>query len=163
MRLRPATLADLPTLRAWDEDPVVAASGGEDDDFDWAGEIPRAVPWREILIAEVDGRAIGVVVVIDPAAEETHYWGDCGPGLRALDIWIGDAADRGRGWGTALMRLVIDRCFADPAVTAILLDPLEENRDAHRFYERLGFVAVERRRFGADDCVVYRLERPAAS
>jgi len=27
-------------------------------------------------------------------------------------------------------------------------------------YERLGFRFVERRRFGEDDCFVYRLDRP---
>jgi len=57
------------------------------------------------------------------------------------------------------MRLVIARCFADPAVTAILIDPLAENLRARRFYERLGFRAVGPRRFGDDDCVVYRFDR----
>jgi aminoglycoside 6'-N-acetyltransferase len=52
-----------------------------------------------------------------------------------------------------------DCCFADPSVRAVLLDPLASNTRAHRFYERLGFVPVERRTFGADDCIVYRLER----
>jgi hypothetical protein len=32
---------------------------------------------------------------------------------------------------------------------------------AHRFYERLGLRFVERRRFGNDDCFVYRLAHPA--
>jgi hypothetical protein len=44
-------------------------------------------------------------------------------------------------------------------VTAILIDPLASNVRAHRFYERLGFRFVERRRFGDDDCVVYVLDR----
>ncbi|WP_372424598.1 GNAT family N-acetyltransferase [Salinarimonas chemoclinalis] len=161
MRLRPATLADLPTLLAWNEDPDVVASTGADDAFDWAGEIPRTVDWREILIFEAQGRPIGVLVSIDPAREESRYWGDCGPGLRALDVWIGASGDRGRGFGTAMMRLALARCFADPSVTAVLLDPLAENVRSCRFYERLGFRAVERRFFGKDDCVVYRLEREA--
>ena len=58
-----------------------------------------------------------------------------------------------------MMRLALARCFADRAVTAVLVDPLARNTRAHRFYERLGFRQVERRRFGADDCFVYRLER----
>jgi aminoglycoside 6'-N-acetyltransferase len=41
----------------------------------------------------------------------------------------------------------------------VLIDPLAGNVGAHRFYERLGFRFVERRRFGADDCFVYRLDR----
>jgi aminoglycoside 6'-N-acetyltransferase len=57
------------------------------------------------------------------------------------------------------MELALLRCFSDPAVTAVLVDPLETNTRSHRFYERLGFEFVERRRFGYDDCFVYRLTR----
>ena len=31
----------------------------------------------------------------------------------------------------------------------------------HRFYVRLGFERVERRKFGNDDCYVYRFDRTA--
>jgi aminoglycoside 6'-N-acetyltransferase len=58
-----------------------------------------------------------------------------------------------------MMRLALERCFADPAVTAVLVDPLAANTRALRFYERLGFARAERRMFGEDDCYVYRLER----
>jgi aminoglycoside 6'-N-acetyltransferase len=34
---------------------------------------------------------IGFVQIIDPAREESHYWGDAPGGLRAIDIWIGEA------------------------------------------------------------------------
>jgi aminoglycoside 6'-N-acetyltransferase len=79
--------------------------------------------------------------------------------LRAIDIWIGEAADRNKGHGTVMMRLALARCFAPPDVTAVLIDPLATNVDAQRFYERLGFAFVERRDFYGDDCLVYRLSR----
>lgn len=123
-------------------------------------ELARAPGWREQLIAEADGRAVGVVQIIDPAREDSHYWGDVPGGLRALDIWIGEAADLGRGIGTEMMRLALARCFADGDVTAALVDPLASNVRAHRFYERLGFRAVGPRRFNDEsDCLVYRLDR----
>lgn len=50
-------------------------------------------------------------------------------------------------------------CFAECSVSAVLIDPLASNVRAHRFYERLGFRFVERRRFENDECFVYRLER----
>lgn len=159
MRLRRATLEDLPVLCHWDTQPHVIAATGDDDTFDWEDELPREVDWREFLIGEVDGRPVGFIQIIDAAREETHYWGDAEPNLRAIDIWIGDAGDLGRGYGTAMMRLAIERCFAEPAVTAILIDPLARNTRAHRFYERLGFRPLERRTFGTDDCLVYRLTR----
>lgn len=58
-----------------------------------------------------------------------------------------------------MMRAALARCFADPDVTAVLVDPLAGNIRAHRFYRRLGFEFVERRRFGQDDCFVFRLGR----
>nr|NIL95851.1 GNAT family N-acetyltransferase [Planctomycetales bacterium]NIN07293.1 GNAT family N-acetyltransferase [Planctomycetales bacterium]NIN76393.1 GNAT family N-acetyltransferase [Planctomycetales bacterium]NIP03471.1 GNAT family N-acetyltransferase [Planctomycetales bacterium]NIP67922.1 GNAT family N-acetyltransferase [Planctomycetales bacterium] len=51
------------------------------------------------------------------------------------------------------------RCFAAPEVSAVLVDPLASNVRAHRFYQRFGFRLIERRQFGADDCLVYRLDR----
>ena len=159
MKLRLATLADAPTIEAWDREPHVIAASGEDPMYDWRAELPRVVPWREFLIAEIDGRPIGMMQIIDPELEESHYWGDIAPNLRAIDIWIGDAADLGRGYGTEMMQLAIERCFAPPEVTAILIDPLVTNTRAHRFYEQLGFRRIERRLFGDDDCTVYRLAR----
>ena len=162
MQLRPAKPDDLALLRSWDEKPHVMAATGADDAFDWASELPREVTWRELLIAEVEGRPVGVMQIIDPTEEETHYWGEIEAGLRAIDIWIGEQCDLGRGYGTAMMRLALARCFSDVTVKAVIVDPLSSNTGACRFYERLGFRRVERRRFGEDDCRVYRLDRDGA-
>jgi aminoglycoside 6'-N-acetyltransferase len=156
--LRTATPADAPLLRRWDEAPHVLASD-PNDDWGWETELARSPAWREQLVAEVDGRPVGFVQIIDPAREDSHYWGEVGENLRAIDIWIGAEGDLGKGYGRRMMELALERCFADPAVSAVLIDPLASNTDAHRFYERLGFRFVERRRFGQDDCFVYRLDR----
>jgi len=161
MRLRAARPSDLDLLRSWDAKPHVIAAIGDDGPFDWESELPRQPEWRELLIAEAEGRPIGVLQIIDPAEEETHYWGEVEPHLRAIDIWIGEEADLGRGYGTRMMQLALDRCFAQASVSAVLIDPLASNERAHRFYERLGFERIERRRFGPDDCYVYRLDRKA--
>ncbi|MEZ4269703.1 MAG: GNAT family N-acetyltransferase [Myxococcota bacterium] len=158
--LRAATPADLGLLRRWDEQPHVVAAD-PNDDWGWEQELARSPDWREQLIAEVAGRPIGFVQIIDPAREDSHYWGECPEALRAIDIWIGEPTDLGRGLGTQMMHQAIERCFADLTVEAILIDPLTTNRRARRFYERLGFRFLEERRFGDDDCAVYRLGREA--
>ena len=158
MRLRTATIQDLDLLRHWDAQPHTVASD-PNDDWHWEVELLRQPPWREQLVAELDGRPIGFLQIIDPALEDSHYWGDVPPNLRAIDIWIGEQEDLGKGYGTQMMVLALERCFADAAVTAVLLDPLASNTKAHRFYERLGFQFVERRQFDEDDCFVYRLNR----
>jgi aminoglycoside 6'-N-acetyltransferase len=162
VRLRPATLTDLDRLERWDEEPHVVAAD-PNDDWGWTKELGLSPDWREQLIAEVDGRPVGFIQIIDPALEDSHYWGDCGPNLRAIDIWIGDAGDLGKGYGSAMMRQAIDRCFASATVTEILIDPLESNTDAHRFYQRFGFTPVGVRTLGEhhDICLVHRLTRAA--
>lgn len=157
--LRSATAADLELLQHWDQQPHVIAAAAPNGNWNWEVELNYFPEWRELLIAEIEGRAIGFVQIIDPAQEESHYWGEVAANLRAIDIWIGAETDLGQGYGTTMMQLALARCFADPAVTAVLIDPLASNTRAHRFYERLGFKFVEPRRFDDDDCFVYRLNR----
>ena len=156
--LRLATLADLELLRRWDEQPHVVESD-PNDEWNWEVELGRSPDWREQLIAEVEGRPVGFVQIIDPAREESRYWGEAPADLRAVDIWIGEAGDLGRGFGTRIMQLVLARCFIERTVSAVLIDPLSSNIRAHRFYERLGFRFLERRQFGFDDCFVFQLTR----
>lgn len=158
--LRRTTLVDLPTLRVWDADAEVVASGAGRSAEVWAAELPREVDWYEPLIAELDGEPVGYVELIDAAREESHYWGDdVEVGAWGLDIWVGRPADRARGIGTAIMHAALRRCFTVHRASAVLLDPLPTNSRACRFYERLGFQLLGVRRLGDDDCCVYRMGR----
>lgn len=165
--LRHATLADIPTLTRWDQEPHVISATTDDPDADnafegivWEDEIAAASDASRYWIAELDGRPIGAMQIIDPHLEPTHYWGEIAPNLRALDIWIGETADLGKGYGETMMRLAIDMCFAEPAVTGIVIDPLASNARAHKFYQRLGFRPLGRRIFNdEDDCLVHELTR----
>lgn len=160
IQLRPATLQDLALLQHWDEQPHVIASD-PDDDWHWETALQHNPPWREQLFAELNGRPIGFIQIIDPALEESHYWGNVPNHLRAIDIWIGENEDLGKGYGTTMMQLAIERCFADERVTAIIIDPLASNVKAHRFYERLGFKFIENRKFNDSECKIYQLDRKA--
>jgi aminoglycoside 6'-N-acetyltransferase len=145
-------------LNRWDQQPHVIQSD-PNDDWHWEIELMRNPAWRDQLVAELNGRPIGFIQIIDPANEDSHYWGEVGENLRAIDIWIGEMEDLGRGYGAIMMQLAIQHCFKEKNVTAILIDPLESNVKAHRFYERLGFKYIENRKFGDDNCRVYRLDR----
>ena len=156
--LRPATPADAALLRRWDREPhVIAAKTAED--WQWETELETRRDWREQFIAEVAGRPIGFIQIMDPE-REGKYWGCIESGHRAIDIWIGERDALDQGYGTQMMELAIERSFADPTVHTILIDPLESNARAHRFYERLGFEYVVNRCFGEDRCSVYKLTRP---
>jgi aminoglycoside 6'-N-acetyltransferase len=166
IRLRPATLADIPLLEAWDHEPHVMAASSDreqqDSAFDgryWLEELARIAPDYQYFIADRDGRPIGALLIIDPATEASHYWGMIEPNLRAIDIWIGAASDLGKGYGETMMRRALQLCFATPNLAAIVIDPLASNVRAHRFYQRLGFVPEARRQFADSDCLVHRLTR----
>lgn len=158
IRLRQASVNDLSLLTYWDEQPHIIESD-PNDDWDWEVELLRFPSWRQQLIAELNGRAIGFVQIIDPLLEDSRYWGEVPDNLRAIDIWIGEKEDLGKGYGTKMMHMAIKRCFEDESVKAIIIDPLATNIKACRFYERLGFRFVEYRQFNNDYCAVYRLER----
>lgn len=160
IRLRAATQCDAPLLSRWDHEPHVMAATDEPPEADWSSVLTPQ-PSTEWLIAEDDGRAVGVILIIDPAQEPTGYWGDAEPNLRAIDIWIGPADALGRGIGTQMMRQALARCFAEDEVRAVLVDPLASNVRAHRFYERCGFTRIGRRLLQGSDCMVYRLDRSA--
>ena len=153
-------------LDRWDREPDVISATSDDPDAEkafegayWPDELAMQSAVYRYYIAELEGRPIGAMSIIDPYLEPTHYWGEIESNLRAVDIWIGDAADRGHGYGEQMMQLAFRLCFEDPKVTAILIDPLNSNTRAHRFYQRLGFEPVGRRTFGDDDCLVHRLTR----
>jgi aminoglycoside 6'-N-acetyltransferase len=92
IKLRPVTSADLTLLRHWDEQPHIIACD-PNDDWGWEVELDRNPEWREQLIAEIDGRPLGFMQIIDPALEDSHYWGDITENFRAIDIWIGEKTD----------------------------------------------------------------------
>jgi aminoglycoside 6'-N-acetyltransferase len=164
--LRSVTQADVDLLDHWDRQPQVISATTDDpaatkafQDVYWPDEFAAQDEYNQYLIAELDGRPIGAMQMIDPHLERTHYWGEIPSNLRALDIWIGEPDCLGKGYGETMMRLAFQRCFADPAVTAIVIDPLVSNARAHKFYQRIGFKPVGQRKFGDDDCLVHELSR----
>lgn len=164
VELRPMTIDDVALLVRWDDDPDVAAAiGGRGADwYDWPAELVADVPWRELLIAEEDGRPIGFLNLTNAHEEESHYWGEIEAGTWAIDIWIGSPDDRGRGLGVEAMKLALGRLFDRHGAAMVVIDPAVDNRRAIAFYERLGFERVGVREFGDDESLVMRLFRSSA-
>ena len=164
--LRSATSADVPLLEHWNRQPHVISATTDDQTAEvafegtsMADELASQDEYNQYFIAELDGRPIGAMQLIDPHLERSHYWGEISPNLRALDIWIGEPDCLGKGYGETMMRLAFQLCFADSAVTAIVIDPLASNVRAHEFYQRIGFKPVGLRNFDDDECLVHELTR----
>jgi aminoglycoside 6'-N-acetyltransferase len=161
IKLRPATINDLELVKYWDTKQHVIDCD-PDDEWNWEIELGRAPEWREQLIAELKEVPIGFIQIIDPYMEETHYWGKVEQNKRAIDIWIGEETNLNQGYGTIMMELTIQRCFENPKIDGILIDPLKTNNKAHRFYERLGFEFIEEREFDKTACYIFELKRKKA-
>jgi aminoglycoside 6'-N-acetyltransferase len=101
--------------------------------------------------------------MIDPIEEESHYCGidGCERNLRAIDIWIGNERYINQGYGTQIMKQILQSSFVfgNPNVTAVMIDPMASNVNAHRFYQRLGFKPIGIRYFGQDRCLIHRMNR----
>ena len=158
LTFRDAVISDAPILRHWDTlDHVIDSD--PDDEWDWELELAKVVNWRVQWMFLLDGKPMGFVQIIDPEIEESHYWGQIGPGYRAIDIWIGPAEFLGKGYGTHMMQRAIDFCFADTTIHSIIIDPLVSNQSAIRFYQRIGFEFLELRKFEDSECSVHILHR----
>jgi len=73
---------------------------------------------------------IGSVYVRD--IDHTHKKGEYG-------IFIGEAAARGKGYGTAAARLMIQYCFRELGLHRLFLRVYADNYAAIRSYEKAGF------------------------
>jgi RimJ/RimL family protein N-acetyltransferase len=61
-------------------------------------------------------------------------------GCAGLGISIGDAADRGRGYGSDALRALLGFAFGQLRLQRVWLDVYDSNPGARRVYERVGFV-----------------------
>ncbi len=84
-----------------------------------------------IICDEKTGQSLGSVYIRD--IDHTHHKGEYG-------IFIGEAAARGRGVGTAAAKLMIKYGFEQLGLHKIFLRVFADNGQAIRSYEKAGFV-----------------------
>ena len=136
---RPAKPEDLPFIVAQIvEDSVVATTDDPADamhaDYTSALAAIDADPNEEMFIVEADSVAIGCF--------QLSYL----PGLMRRGMWRGQIeavhvsdALRNRGYGSEMMRWALQRC-REKGCGMVQLTSNKKRLDAHRFYERLGFL-----------------------
>ncbi|MET0293138.1 MAG: aminoglycoside 6'-N-acetyltransferase [Steroidobacteraceae bacterium] len=146
--LRPMTDDDLPMLHRWLNRPhIVEWWGGDRPSFDqvlaeYRSDIlssANVTPWVGLL----DGRPFAYAQSYVAMGAGDGWWeGETDPGTRGIDQSIADPELLGKGLGTLLVRALVDRLFADPAVTRVQTDPSPTNLRAIRCYEKAGFRRV---------------------
>jgi aminoglycoside 6'-N-acetyltransferase len=171
--VRPLVRADLPRLadwlgqphvhRWWDHDPTEV-----DADFGVTLDGDRPT---ELYVVELDGRPIGMIqryrIADYPEWRDALTMIDVPDDALGIDYLIGEAGLTNRGIGTALIRVFVDKAWAEmPDAPAIIVDVDPENRPSWRVLERAGFRRVwsgEMTEPGETDpgsVVIYRLDRP---
>jgi RimJ/RimL family protein N-acetyltransferase len=138
--LRAAERDDIPLFVSWFNDYATSRTLAIRSPL----SIPLEEAWFERMVADQgkggyhfvaclleDDRPIGTVGLFEL---------DLVNGSAGLGITIGEAADRGKGHGTDMLRAVLRLGFASLRLERIWLDVYDFNPGAKRVYERVGFV-----------------------
>ena len=147
--LSPMNPGDAEFYTRWLNDPAVAVGFGM---YRWMVSLPRerkhteALPDDDHEFAIVlrkggespsDDRLIGYICLLEP----NHI--DCSA---KLSVFIGEEADRGKGYGAEAMRLLLDYGFHTLHLHNIQLHLNSDNARALACYKKAGFKEFGRRR-----------------
>jgi aminoglycoside 6'-N-acetyltransferase-1b/aminoglycoside 6'-N-acetyltransferase-2 len=146
--LRLMTEADLGMLHEWLNRPHIVEWWGGEEARPSLEEVrqhylPRVLAQEGVTayIAMLGTEPIGYAQSYVAMGSGDGWWeGETDPGVRGIDQSLANAADLGRGLGTALVRALVSHLFSDPTVTRIQTDPSPDNHRAIRCYEKAGFV-----------------------
>ena len=134
--IRPFTEADVALAHRWRRRPHVQK---------WWGD-PAGEPEEEKLsdgriamwIAEDRSGPLGFIQDYRVHGWEDHPFAYLPEGSRGIDLYLGDDAVRGRGYGARLLRQHAAALLAS-GVPALGIDPHPENVRAVRAFEKAGF------------------------
>ena len=104
---------------------------------DWDKEAEKHNAFNFAVRLTADDRLIGLARLY--RIEWTH-------GASSLQIAIGDRNDRGQGYGTEALHMVLRYAFDELNLYRLAASTVEYNAGAIRFLERAGFVVEVRRR-----------------
>jgi GNAT superfamily N-acetyltransferase len=135
---RRAQRGDLPRLLELLADDVLGKNregvGSEDPAYGRAFDVIDRDPNQQLLVAELEGRVVGMLqITYVPGLSRRGAWR---ANIEALRV---DSSVRGRGIGSWLMARALEHARRRGCRLAQLTSD-KRRSDAHRFYERLGFV-----------------------
>ncbi|MFL9656709.1 GNAT family N-acetyltransferase [Streptomyces sp. PB17] len=136
--IRPATAEDIPAVVAMlADDPLGAQRESPDDLGPYLAAFERLTtdPNQRLMVAVRDDRVVGTLqLTIVPGLSRRGATRSIIEGVRI------HGAERGSGLGTQLIEWAIDESRRQDC-NLVQLTSDKTRTDAHRFYERLGFMA----------------------
>ena len=166
---RPLAKGDLSALHRWFNAPHARrwfrAKAERQDVFDeylpmLSGEGPITA-----FVALYRGRAVGMMewerMGDDPEFQRVYEVDD--PDTANCDVVLGEPDVAHRGLGPAIIQAFLTRVvFADPRITACVIDPETDNAVAIRAYEKLGFEFLRALPDDGEGHSVYLMNLPRA-
>ncbi|MFF4925872.1 GNAT family N-acetyltransferase [Kitasatospora sp. NPDC001261] len=138
LTIRRATADDLPAIVAMLADDPLGATRESPDDltpYRTAFTSIDGDPHQHLMVADRAGRTVGTLqLTVVPGLSRAGATRTIIEGVRI------HADERGSGLGTELIRWAVDRS-RELGADLVQLTSDATRTDAHRFYERLGFVA----------------------
>ncbi|MGW9129591.1 N-acetyltransferase family protein [Streptomyces sp. NPDC055681] len=138
LEIRPAALTDIPAVVAMlADDPLGAQRESPDDLAPYRAAFQRLAhdPNQHLVVAVRDGAVVGTLqLTVIPGLSRRGSTRSIIEGVRVR------ADERGSGLGTRLIQWAVDESrHQDCQLVQLTSDATRT--DAHRFYERLGFIA----------------------
>ncbi|MEV0596949.1 GNAT family N-acetyltransferase [Nonomuraea cavernae] len=168
---------DFPMLREWLRQPHVARWWNHETSMEAVerdfGPVARGEEPSEDLLALLDGRPLGLVQR-SRLADYPGYLAELAPivdvpeGAVTIDYLIGDPHQVGRGLGTAMIRSIVERTWAElPEATCVLVPVSAANRASWRALEKAGLRRIAVGDLEPDNPIddpvhfLYRVDRPS--
>lgn len=128
---------DLPLLHDWLGRPHVAEWWGSPPDID---DVRDEYLAAKAYLAWSGDQAIGFVQSYVAADAGDGWWPDeQDRGVVGIDVFLADATQLDKSYGSAMVMAFVAFLFRDPAVTRIIVDPKPTNGRAMRCFEKAGF------------------------
>lgn len=142
--LSPPNLDDIGIYVKWLSDRAVTDGLGDSHRFmnlvnekEYMESAMKKGDWWFTIILNESDKLIGSIGLIDV----NHVYGSAKVG-----VLIGEAENRGKGYGTEAMKLLVGYCFDVLNLHNIMLEVFEFNENAYKSYLKVGFKEMGRRR-----------------
>jgi RimJ/RimL family protein N-acetyltransferase len=115
--------------------------------------------WLFPNIALINRRPVGYFQYYVGAMCQAELGLDEAKGVLGIDLFIGDPAMLGKGFGTALLRQAVELLFREEAIKMLVTDPDPTNAVAVHVHAKVGFRAVPGKAPTKDGGVLMALAR----
>lgn len=138
MKIREFRLGDLKIMGAWLEQDYIRNFWG--DPQDWIKEISENISadWVKYFIVEYN-TPIGFLQYYETDKAPQGEWSDEPIGTVGIDYLIGDIEYLGKGYGSKIVRLLVELIKSKKEYDYIVADPIAENVSSIKVLENNGF------------------------